>query len=148
MKSSSTHAEGHFRQGSKEQQGLLVKSFKLVPRPSLDKGPGTRQIKLWFSIHGIILEGNQLVQTNNKKKRALRRAQGLENQSVSHGSRLLIFSLFSFTFVAQILWEWKISYELRTLLRSHQFPHFRPILELTWLVLCIFTRWLLKWMHF
>jgi hypothetical protein len=41
---------------------LLVKSFKLIPRP-LNKGPGPRQIKWWFSLHGIILKReNQLVQ--------------------------------------------------------------------------------------
>jgi hypothetical protein len=38
---------------------LLVKSFKLVPRP-LDKGPRQRQIKLWFSLHGIISEGTPI----------------------------------------------------------------------------------------
>jgi len=43
---------------------LLVKSFKLVPRP-LDKGPG--QIKLWFSLHGIIVKGNP-IGSNQKKK--------------------------------------------------------------------------------
>jgi hypothetical protein len=42
------------------QAFLLIKSFKLVPRP-LNKGARPRQIKLWFSLLGIILEGNQLV---------------------------------------------------------------------------------------
>jgi len=41
------------------QTFLLVKSFKLVPRP-LDKDKGLRQIKLWFSLHGIILEGKPI----------------------------------------------------------------------------------------
>jgi hypothetical protein len=54
--------KGHFRQGSKEEGPmilsiLLVKSFKLVPR-SLDKSP--KQIKLWFSLHDIILEGKPI----------------------------------------------------------------------------------------
>jgi len=35
---------------------LLVKSFKLVPR-FLVEGPWPRQIKLWFSLHDIILKG-------------------------------------------------------------------------------------------
>jgi hypothetical protein len=38
---------------------LLVKNFKLVARP-LDEGPRPRQIKLWFSLHGIILEGKPI----------------------------------------------------------------------------------------
>jgi hypothetical protein len=38
---------------------ILVKNFKLVPRP-LNKGPRPRQIKLWFSLHGIILEGKPI----------------------------------------------------------------------------------------
>jgi hypothetical protein len=39
------------------------------------------------------------------------------------------------------VWEWETRYKLRILL---QFPHFWPILKLAWLVLRIFTRWLLK----
>lgn len=38
------------------QAFLLVTSFKLVPR-HLDEGPGPRQVKLWFSLYGISLEG-------------------------------------------------------------------------------------------
>jgi len=38
---------------------VLVKSFKLVIGP-LDNGLGSRQIKLWFSLHDIILEGKQI----------------------------------------------------------------------------------------
>jgi len=38
---------------------LLVNSFKLVPRP-LDKGSRSKQIKLWFNLHGIILEGKPI----------------------------------------------------------------------------------------
>jgi hypothetical protein len=59
---------------------LLVKSFKLASR-LVDKGLGQRWIKLWFSLHGIVLEG-KLIGTD-PKKRISRRAQGLENQSVS-----------------------------------------------------------------
>jgi hypothetical protein len=148
MKSSSTHAEGHFRQGSKEQQGLLVKSFKLVPRPSLDKGPETRQIKLWFSIHGIILEGNQLVQTNQKKKGSFEESSWFGEPKcklrlkVAHFF-IVFFYLCSSNFVRMedILW-------IEDIVESTPVPSLSPILELAWLVLCIFTRWLLKWMHF
>jgi hypothetical protein len=38
---------------------LSIKSFKLVPSP-LDEGSRPRQIKLWFSLHGIILEGKPI----------------------------------------------------------------------------------------
>jgi hypothetical protein len=43
------------------------------------------------------------------------------------------------------MWEWKTHDGLSILL---QLPHFWPILELTWLILWIFTRWLLKGVHF
>ncbi len=36
---------------------LLIKRFKLVLR---DKGPRSRQIKLWFNLHDIILEGKPI----------------------------------------------------------------------------------------
>jgi hypothetical protein len=42
-----------------DQAFLLVKSFKLVPSP-LDKGPRRRQFTLWFSLHGILLEGTSI----------------------------------------------------------------------------------------
>jgi hypothetical protein len=45
---------------------LLVKSFKLVPRP-LDRGLGPRQIKLWFNLHGIILEEKPIALDQEKK---------------------------------------------------------------------------------
>jgi hypothetical protein len=38
---------------------LLVKSFKLVPRP-LNKGPRPRKVKLWFNLHGIISKGKPI----------------------------------------------------------------------------------------
>jgi hypothetical protein len=46
---------------------LLVKSFKLVPGP-LESGSGPRQIKLWFSLHGIILKGKSIDSDHKKKK--------------------------------------------------------------------------------
>jgi hypothetical protein len=45
---------------------LLIKSFKLVPR-LLDNGLGLRQIRMWFYLHGIILEG-KLIGLDPKKK--------------------------------------------------------------------------------
>ncbi len=60
----------------------LVKSFKLVLR-LVDKGLGTRWIKLQFSFHGIILEGQLIGLDQKKKEQIQRRAQDLENQSVS-----------------------------------------------------------------
>jgi hypothetical protein len=59
---------------------LLVKNFNLVPRP-LDKGLGPIQIKLWFNLHGIILEGKPIGM--DQKKKASRKADDLENQSVN-----------------------------------------------------------------
>jgi len=41
------------------QTFLSIKSFKLVPSP-LDEGSRPRQIKLRFSLHGIILEGKPI----------------------------------------------------------------------------------------
>jgi hypothetical protein len=43
----------------------------------LDKSPRPRQIKLWFNLHGIILEGKPI--GPNQKKKSLKRAHGLEN---------------------------------------------------------------------
>ncbi len=37
------------------------------------------------------------------------------------------FSLFFFTVVVQILWNWKTCYGLRRLLRAHQLPHFSRV---------------------
>jgi hypothetical protein len=55
------YIQGHLEEGSKSMVQwnwgfLLVKSSKLVPR-SLEESPWSRQIKLWFSLHDIILEG-------------------------------------------------------------------------------------------
>jgi hypothetical protein len=62
-----------------DQAFLLVESFKLVPSP-LDKGPRQRQFTLWFSLHGIILEGTPI---GLDKKKSLKESSFLENQSVS-----------------------------------------------------------------
>jgi hypothetical protein len=59
---------------------LLVKNLKLVPR-HLNKDLGPRQINVWFSLHGIILDGKP-IGPNQKRKKIYKRAQGLENQNV------------------------------------------------------------------
>jgi hypothetical protein len=53
--------------------------FLLVQRP-LNKGQIPRQIKLWFSLHDIILEVKPI---GPDKKKSLNEVHGLENQSVS-----------------------------------------------------------------
>jgi hypothetical protein len=54
--------KGHFRQGSKEQGPMksnifIGQEFKIGLKVFSKLGQGPRQIKLWFSLHGIILEG-------------------------------------------------------------------------------------------
>ncbi len=105
---------------------LLVKNFKLVPR-HLDKGLGPRQINVWFSLHGIILEGKP-IGPKQKRKKLYKRAQGLDNQNVrskvAHFFVFCYFSLNLFMLVTKIMWAWKTSYKLRTLLKTHQLPIF------------------------
>jgi hypothetical protein len=101
---------------------------------------------LWFSLHGIILEEKPI---GPDPKKSLKESSWFGEPKCKLGSKVvhsIVFFFFSFfiiflTLVAQIMWEWKTFYELRTLLRAHQFPHFWPILKLTWLVLWILTRW-------
>jgi hypothetical protein len=103
---------------------LLVQSFKLVPMP-LDEGSRSKQIKLWFSLHGIILEGKS---NCLDQKRELNREFMVWKPKCKLGSIFfLFFSLFSFTLV-QILWEWKTCYELSTLLEHTS----SPILDQFW----------------
>jgi hypothetical protein len=56
---------------------LLNKSFELVPR-LLDKDSGPREIKLWFSLHGIILEGKPMSSLGPLSKVTLRHMLWLE----------------------------------------------------------------------
>ncbi len=129
------------------QTFLLVKNFKLFPR-LLDEGLRPRWIKLWFSLHGIILEGKSI--GLNYLKKSLNKSSWFGKSKCKLGSKVvrflvfLFFPLFSVTLVVQIMWEWKARYGLRTLLRAQQLQHlFLPIIKLTWLVLWILTRWLL-----
>jgi hypothetical protein len=57
----------------------LVKSFKLVPMV-LDKSPRPRQIKLWFKLHGIVLEGKPI---GLDPKQRFKKTHALENQNVN-----------------------------------------------------------------
>ncbi len=93
---------------------LLVKRFKLVPRP-LDKGPSPRRIKLWFSLHGIILEGTPI---GPNQKNSLKESSWFGEPKCKLGSKA------SFPLVAQILWKWKTHLWIRTLLKAHQLSHF------------------------
>jgi len=102
---------------------LLVRNFKLVPRP-LDEGLRPRQFKLWFSLHGMILEG-KLIGLDKIKELSC-----LESQSVSYVKGCSFFCFFSFplffftfvTFVVQILWGWQTCYGLRTFVESTSTP--------------------------
>ncbi len=58
---------------------LLVKSFKLIPR-MLNKDPRPRQIKLWFSLHDIILEGKPI---GSDQKKNLKENSWFGKQSAS-----------------------------------------------------------------
>jgi hypothetical protein len=131
---------------------LLVKSFKLVPR-HLEKGLGPRQINVWFSLHGIILERKPISPNQKKKKKNLQESSRFGKPKCKLKSKVVHFFVFCFFFVllllvTQILWAWKTSYKLRILLKTHQLPHFVSILKLTWLVLWILARWMLEGTHF
>jgi hypothetical protein len=85
--------KGPRRKVWKNQALLLVKSCKLVPRP-FDKGPGPRQIKLWFSLHGIILEG-KLIRSDQKKE--------LKWELMVWRTKVLLISSFFFGFLLHLL---------------------------------------------
>jgi hypothetical protein len=103
------------------QAFLLVKSFKLVPRP-LDKGPRSRQFTLWFSLHGIILKGKPIDLDQIFFKKESSSFWELECKLRSTVVHFFVFSSFSWVFKTQ---KWKTCYKLRTLLRTHKAP---PIL--------------------
>ncbi len=85
---------------------------------------------------------NQLVQTKNKSlKESSWFGKCKLGSKVVHFFIFCFLSLVFFTIVVQTLREWKKRYGLRALLRAHKLPHFWSILELTWLVLWILTRW-------
>jgi hypothetical protein len=113
----------------------LVESFKSVPR-LLDKDSGLRQIKLWFSLDGIILEENLLVWMKKKE---------LQGELMVWRTKVQV-RVQGYSFFQFLLFKWKKCYGLRTLFRAHKLPLFGLILELTWLVLWTFRGWLLEGM--
>jgi len=123
--------------------GVFLNMYMI--RVTLDKGTGPRQIKLWFSLHDIILEGKPI---GPDLKKIFKESSWFWESKCKLGSKVVDF-IFIFTFffivVAQILWKWKTCYGL---LRAHYLLHFEPILELTWLILWIFKKWLLEGIHF
>jgi hypothetical protein len=76
------------------QAFLLVKNFKLVPRP-MDKDPRPRQINLWYSLHGIILEGKQ-TKPKKKKKQRLKESSWFGEPKCQPRSTVGHFSFFVF----------------------------------------------------
>ncbi len=91
---------GHFRQGSKEQ-GSIKSSVPIgqevyIGRWSLDKGPGPKQIKLWFSLHGIILERRKINWFITKKEKSLKESSWFGEPKCCSIS--LLFLLFSNVF--------------------------------------------------
>ncbi len=98
---------------------LLVKSFKLVPM-FLNKGPGSsRQIKLWFNLHGIILEAKPIDLDPDKE---LQGKLVVWRFKVAHF--FVIFVLFFHCFLLSLLLKFcenrKRIYGLNTLLRTQQ----------------------------
>jgi hypothetical protein len=89
------------------QAFLLVKSFELILR-HIDEGPGPRQIKLWFSLYDISLEGwIQIFKKSLKEISWFGEPKCKLGSKVAHFFVFRFFSLFSLTLVAQILWELK-----------------------------------------
>jgi len=74
---------------------LLVKSFKMVSRP-LNKGPRPRQLKLCFSFHSIILEGNQFVWTKKNNLTEISWFGEPKCNLGSKGAHFLFFFLWFF----------------------------------------------------
>jgi hypothetical protein len=95
-----------------------------------------------------IWKENQLVQT---KKMSLKESSWFGEPKCKLGSKVVhlfiycYFPPYYFKLVAQIMWEWKKCYGLKTLLRAQKLPHFDQ--KLTWLVLWILTRLLLEGVH-
>jgi len=104
---------------------LLIKSFKLVSS-LLDEGPGLRQIKLWFNLHGI-LKGKPI--GPEQKKNSFKESSWFGEPKCKLGFKVAHFLVFFFFFHCFLnlccsnLWECeKRIYGLKTLLRAYQFP--------------------------
>ncbi len=81
--------KGDFRQGSKVQgtwiqEFLLIKSFKLVPRPS-DQGPRPKSGKLRLNLYGTCFGGK--INRFGPKNSAKRRTPDFKNQESGQGPR-------------------------------------------------------------
>jgi hypothetical protein len=114
----------------------------VVPRP-LNKGLGPRQIKLWFSLHDIILVGKSI--GLEPKKKSLKESSWFGEPKCKLGSKVVHFFYPSFSNFVRMK---DMLSGLRTLLRAHYLSHFWPILKFKWLVLWILAKWLLERMHF
>jgi hypothetical protein len=65
------------KQGPMESNILVGQKLQLGPK-AFKQGFRTKKIKLWFNLHGIILEVKPIGM--DPKKKASRKAHGLENQ--------------------------------------------------------------------
>ncbi len=71
------------------------RAWNWSPRP-LDKGPRPRQIKLWFNLHGIILEGKPIGPLDPKK--SLKGSSWFGEPKCKLGSKVIHFFVFLFFF--------------------------------------------------
>ncbi len=115
---------------------LLVKSFKLLPRP-LDESPGPRQIKLWFSLHDIILEGKSI---GPDKKKSLKKSSWFGESNRKLRSKVAQFFCFNICFYPcyknYVRMEDMLFHSMDW---GHCWAHtssliFWPILQLAWLI--------------
>jgi len=68
-------------------------------RVTLDKGTGPRQIKLWFSLHDIILEGKPI---GPDLKKIFKKSSWFWESKCKLGSKVVDF-IFIFTFFLSLL---------------------------------------------
>jgi hypothetical protein len=99
--------KGHFTQ-EWNPAFQLVESFKLVLR-LLEKGLGLGQIKLWFSLHGIILEGKSIGPNEKKELQGEFMVWRTKVQGRVQGYSFFQFLFFFIVFLTlvQIFWKWK-----------------------------------------
>jgi hypothetical protein len=96
---------------------------------------------------------NQSVLKKKKKFKSLNESSWFEESKCKSRSKVVdfliffcsfFFSLFSFT-LFQILWEWKTHLWIENIVENTPtLSFFLSILELTWSILLILTRWLLE----
>jgi hypothetical protein len=66
---------------------------KVALRPTLDNSPVPRQMKLWFSLHGIILEGNP-IGPNQKIKKSFKESSWFGEPKCKLESKVVHFLIF------------------------------------------------------